>query len=245
MLCLAAVVAACFPIVFFPEDPMLRTVVVGLFTITALIDGRQARAQSDQAVPASTYEVQINGESFEVEANRVVKLESKEKPGVTYQVAVRVAPVQRVRLGNVQFEYELPAKLEENGTRGNPSIRLSHELGFSILLTNLGATLDQGGAEETLKMLVDSVTSTLRDESATDIDVSGPHERSFEGSSARGVAVRYRDAKDFGHVCLLYVLTDPSFAVSCVAEYLDSDSEDVLPLVKKSLDSVRAMPERR
>lgn len=224
---------------------MLRTVVVGLFTVTALIDGLEARAQTGQAVPASTYEVQINGESFEVEANRVVKLESKEKPGVTYQVAVRVAPIQRVRLGNVQFEYELPGKLEENGPRGNPSIRLSHELGFSMFLTNLGATLDQSGQEETLKMLVDSVTSTLRDEGASDIDVSGTHERSFEGSSARGVTVRYRDAKDFGHVCLLYVLTAPSFAVSCVVEYLESDGDDVLPLVKKALDSVRAVPERR
>ena len=65
------------------------------------------------------------------------------------------------------------------------------------------------------------------------------------GLSARGVTIRYRDAKDIGHVYLLYVLTGPKFAATCVAEYLDSDSEDVLPLVKKTLNSVRAIPGRR
>lgn len=196
-------------------------------------------------MPASTYEVQINGESFEVEANRVIKLESKEKPGVSYKVAVRVAPTQRIRLNNVQFAYELPAKVEDGGKRGNRSIRLTHELGFSMLLSDLGPSLEPKAQQETLKMLVESVTSALREENAAAVEVSEPHERAFEGSAARGITVRYRDAKDFGHTCLLYVLTGPTFAVSCVVEYLDNDGDDVLPLVKKTLDSVRANPERR
>ena len=51
-----------------------------------------------QPTPPVTYEVQINGESFPVEANRAVKVDSQEKPGVGYNVAVRVAPTQQVRL---------------------------------------------------------------------------------------------------------------------------------------------------
>ena len=224
---------------------MLRTAAIGFLIAMALTAGPKAWAQSTAAVPASTYEVQINGESFQVEANRVVKLESKEKPGVSYHVAVRVAPTQRIRLNNVQFEYELPAKVEEDGKRGSRSIRLTHELGFSILLSDLGPALEPKAQEETLKILVESVTSALREEKAAAIDVSEPHERTFDGSSARGTTIRYRDAKDFGHVCLLYVLTGPTFAVSCVVEYLDNDGDDVLPLVRKTLDSVRTNAERR
>lgn len=224
---------------------MLRTVAIGFLVTLALTAGPEARAQSAGAVPASTYEVQIDGESFDVEANRVVKVESKEKPGVSYKVAVRVAPIQRIKLTNVQFEYELPAKVEEDGGRDNRSIRLTHELGFSMLLSDLGPALEPKAQEGTLKMLLESVTSALREEKAVAIDVSEPHERTFEGSSARGVTIRYRDAKDFGHVCLLYVLTGPNFAASCVVEYLDNDGDDVLPLVKKTLDSVRANAERR
>ena len=204
-----------------------------------------AWARPASTAPPVTYEVQINGESFLVEANRVVKVESKEKPGVSYNVAVRVAPTQRVRLNTIQFEYELPAKVEDNGKRENRSARLTHELGFSILLSDLGQPLEPKAQEATLKMLVDSVTAELREEKATGIDVSAPHQRTFDGSAARGVTIRYRDAKDFGHVYLLYVLTGPTFAATCVVEYLDRDSEDVLPLVKKTLDSVRAIPGRR
>jgi hypothetical protein len=55
------------------------------------------------------------------------------------------------------------------------------------------------------------------------------------------VVIRYRDGQDLGHTCLVYVLVGEKFAVSCVVEYLDRDSEDVLPLVKKTLDSFRAV----
>ncbi len=224
---------------------MFRTAAIGLLIVIIPITGPAVYAEPAPAAPPLCYEVQINGESFLVEANRVVKLESKEKPGVSYNVAVRIAPTQRMRLNTLQFEYELPAKVEDDGKRENRSVRLTHELGFSILLTDLGPSLEPKAQEETLKMLVESVTGALREEKAVGIDISAPHQRTFDGSSARGVTIRYRDAKDFGHVCLVYVLTGPTFAASCVVEYLDNDSEDVLPLVKKTLDSVRALPGQR
>ena len=224
---------------------MLRAAAIG-FLITAILATLPASwAGPASTAPPVTYEVQINGESFPVEANRVVKVESKKNPGVSYNVAVRVAPTQQVRLNTIQFEYELPAKVEDSGKRENRSARLTHELGFSILFGDLGQPLDPQAQEATLKVLVDSVTAELREEKVTGIDVSVPHQRTFDGSNARGVTIRYRDAKDIGHVYLLYVLTGPKFAATCVAEYLDSDSEDVLPLVKKTLNSVRAIPGRR
>ena len=199
-------------------------------------------AQPTPVAPPLTYEVQINGESFLVEANRLVKLESKEKPGVTYHVAVRVAPTQRVRLNTLQFDYELPAKVVDDRKRENRSVRLTHELGFSILLTDLGQPLQPETQEATLKALVGSVVEELRAEKATGVDVSEPHQRRFGGSSARGATIRYHDARDLGHVCLLYVLTGSTFSASCVVEYLDHDSDDVLPLIKRTLDSVRPIP---
>ena len=63
-------------------------------------------------MPPSTYEVQINGENFLVEANRQVKLESRAKPGVSYTVAIRLARRSACRLNTIQFEYDLPAKVK-------------------------------------------------------------------------------------------------------------------------------------
>ena len=224
---------------------MLRSVAAVLVVVTVTARGLPAQAEPPAASPPTVYEVQINGESFLVEANRQTKLESKEKPGVRYEVAVRVAPTQLVRLSTLQFEYDLPAKVEVDARRENRSARLIHELGFSLLLCDLGRSLDAKGQQQTLENLLKSVTSTLRDAKMEDLNVTEPHERKFDRSAARGITVRYRDPKGSAHVCLVYVLTGPGHAATCVAEYLDDQSDEVLPVIKKTLDSVQAINPRR
>lgn len=219
--------------------------IAGLLFAALAATASSGGAEPNLPTPSTTYEVQINGESFSVEANRMAKLESKKKPGVTYQVAVRVAPTQRVRLNTCQFDYDLPGKVEDVGDRANRSVRLTHELGFSILFNDLGKSLDVKSQEATLKMLVDSVASTLRDEKAREIEVGDPRQRVFGGSSARGMTIRYRDAKGLGHVYLVYVLTGPTFAATSIVGYLENDADDALPLVRKTLDSVQGIPRSR
>jgi hypothetical protein len=224
---------------------MLRSLVI-LFVITvAVVKGPTALAEQPVAIPPVIYEVQINGESFLVEANRQTRLESKAKPGVRYEVAVRVAPTQHVSLNTVQFDYDLPAKVEIDDRGRSRSARLVHELGFSLLIRDLGRPLDSKGQDEALRELVKSVTAMLREIKAQDIDVTEPHQRTFGSSSARGITVRYRDAKRLDHVYLLYVLTGSTYSATCAVEYLENDSDDALPLIKKTLDSVRAIDRRK
>jgi hypothetical protein len=185
------------------------------------------------------YELMINGESFLVEANRAVKLESREKPGVSYEIALRVAPSQRLKLANVQFEYDRLSKVEQSGGKQQPSARLTHELGFTMLITDLGQSLEPKAQDETLRLLTESVTATYKKMNVAKLQVAQPHDRKFDGASGRGAVVYYRDAQDVGHTCLIYVLGGAKFAVSCLAEYLDNDAEDALPLIKKTLDSCR------
>lgn len=224
---------------------MLRSI-AALFVVAAtMANSSPCQAESPATSPPSLYEVQINGESFLVEANRQIKLESKVKPGTSYNVAVRIAPTQRVRLNTIQFDYDLPAKVEVDNHRENRSARLAHELGLSILLCDLGHPLDTKNQDEALKILLKSVTTTLQAAKIGEIEVSKSHQRNFDGSSARGATIRYRDAQGIGHVYLVYVLTGPNHAATCVAEYLENDSDDVLPLVKKTLDSVRPTDQHR
>jgi hypothetical protein len=224
---------------------MFQRFVVLVAVAASLVGGSLADAQPPAVAPSTVYEVQINGESFLVEANRQTKLESKEKPGVRYDVAVRIAPTQGVRLNSIQFDYELPAKVEVDAGRDRHSARLIHELGFSLLIGDLGRSLDAKGQQETLESLLQSVTSTLRDAKVEGLDVTKPHERKFGESSARGITVRYRDSKGAGRVCLVYVLSGPNYAATCVADFLDNDGDEVLPLLKKTLDSVRPVAPRR
>lgn len=222
---------------------MLRIFAVVL-SATLLWVVNPAGAQEDGAGPLF-YEVQINGETFLLEANRLTKLESKEKPGMQYNVAVRVAPTQQKRLSSVMFEYDLPAKVEMLGRRETPSAQITHELGFSVLLGDLGRALSVPEQEEALRTLRESVVATLRENRAEEIDVTEPHERKFANSSARGETIRYRDPNGFARVSLLYVLAGPKHGATCVVNYLERDGDNVLPLVKKLLDSIRANPARR
>jgi len=223
---------------------MLRTMsLLGFVAALATLQGAVVGEPSTDA-PRVCYELKINGESFQVEANRETTLESKKQPGVHYRVALRVAPTQPMQLNSIAFDYDLPAKVEVD-KRDPRTARIAHELGFSALLTDLGRPLDSREQQEMLKSLVASVTSTLGEMHAQGVLVAEPHERAFKGSSARGTTVRYRDAKGFEHVYLLYVLTGPKHAATCVVQYLDHDSDDALPLIKKILDSVRSVSSNR
>ncbi len=197
-------------------------------------------AAAPAALQPQTFELQLNGETFLVEANRETTLESKAKPGVRYRVALRVSPVQRMRLNSVALSYDLPAKVEDDGKPRNRSVRITQELGFSALFNDLGRPLNAGEAKETLKMLADSVTATLDEMRAKEVNVTEPHKHKFDGSAGRGITIRYSDAHGFRHVYLLYVLTGPKHAATCVIEYLEKDSDDVVPMIKRLLDSVRA-----
>ena len=115
---------------------------LGLAALSAFASVSGARAQRAAPVPPSRYELIVNGESFQVEANRQVKLQSKQKPGTTYTVALRVAPTQVLRLNHVQFSYDWLAEVTDDRGRRQRRARLSHELGYSLLITDLGDSIE-------------------------------------------------------------------------------------------------------
>jgi hypothetical protein len=221
---------------------MPRLIVI--FLAAALLSALSAVAvaQPDSSDNSVTYEVQINGETFRVEGNRVVKLQSKEKPGTTYEIAVRIAPTQRVRMNTVQFEYDLPAKITDDHGKAQRVVQMKHELGFSVLISDLGQRLESKDEQEVLKALADSVAGSYREQKGADIKVSAPRQGKFDSVTGQGCSIHYKDAQGFGHTGWAWVLSGEKFSVTCVVQYVDNDSEDVLPLVKKMLSSLRPVP---
>jgi len=201
-----------------------------------------AAAPPQRAAMPVVYELIINGESFAVEGDGVTKCRSKDRAGVVYEVAVRVAPTQRLRLGNVVFDYDRQTKVEPAGNAEQPGFKLTHELGFTLLVGLLGDRFEAKDRDEALSILSDSAAATYKELKVAGLTVGQPHERKFAGAAGRGVVIRYRDPQDFGHTALVYVLVGPQFTMSCVAEYLDRDSDDVLPLLQRTLESFRPAP---
>lgn len=219
LICLLAVMALFAPGLAFPAAP--------------------ERPASD--TPPLTYDLMINGEMFTVEANRRAKLKSQTKPGVAYDVAIQIAMEQQVRLDRLRFTYEWPATVQESRRNGQRTVRIRHELGFTVIITDLGPAMDAKGQAELLRILTASMSETLQESEVKKLETAAPREWKFTNSSGRGIQFRYEDQQATPQTTLVLVLSDPNFTASCIVQYFDGNAENVLPRVRKIVDSIRGL----
>ena len=129
-------------------------------------------------------------------------------------------------------------------------MQIQHELGFSILLIDLGRPLDAKAQKEKLKLLADSVADSYSKVKGAKPIVGKPYSYKFaSGTAGRWTPISYttkQGDKDVGHTCAAWVLSGPpdkaTFTVTCLIQYRDEDKDEVRPLVKKILDSIRPLP---
>ena len=114
-----------------------------------------------------------------------MKLESKTKPGVTYDVALRIALEQPLRLNTLRFEYDWPAKVEDDRGRPHRTVRIRHELGYSVMITDLGQPLDADSQDKVLKILQESTIQGFQQTGIQETIVADLPSRQFAGSVGR------------------------------------------------------------
>ena len=222
--------------------PARRTSISVFVAVAAAAISRLASAQPAASDPPVTYEVQIDGESFQVEGSqRPIKVESKVKKGTTYMLAVRVAMTQPLRLNSVQMEYGMWAKVTDNKGKDLRIAQIVHELGFSLLITDLGHVLDEKHRDELLKTLADDAEKRFTDRKATDLKRTQPKVQKFGPSAGKWLKIGYTDPEGAARTCLIFVLSGEKYTVSAVAEFRDQDKEDVGPWVMSALGSVRLL----
>lgn len=208
-----------------------------LFSL-AMLGGLAALAADSRPEPV-LYELLINGESFTVELNQSIKLASKKQPGVTYDVALRVSPMQRLDLNHVRLDYDRQCEIADDHGKNVRTATLKHELGFTIAISDVGGELKQADRNQVLQTLQESMEKSFRDGKAENIKVAPKHARKFQHAEAEGLTIQYYDAEGHAQSCLLYVLHGKGFTASAIVQFADADHEDVLPLVKKTLDSIQ------
>jgi hypothetical protein len=205
-----------------------------LFAVFVLIAALAAESRPEPTL----YDLVINGESFTVEANRSMKLESKKTPGVTYDVALRIAPVQRLVLNRIQLDYDRGAEVADGGGDSVRTVTLKHELGYTLVVSDVGGEMTAAARDQVRETLEKSMQRSFREAQSEDIKIAPRHERKFAHARGDGVTIQYHDAQGRARTCLIYVLAGQGFTASAIVQFADADHEDVLPLVKKTLDSV-------
>ena len=153
----------------------VSAVLAFFLAVVAATGSRPASAQPGAGDTPLTYEVQIDGESFEVEGGRPpIKVESKLKKGTTYTLALRVAMTQPLRLNSVQLEYGMSAKVADDKGKDLRIAQIDHEIGFSLEITDLGQALDAKHQDELLKTIADAAVKRFTDSKATGLKRAEP-----------------------------------------------------------------------
>jgi len=216
---------------------------IGVFcAVAAASASRGASAQPGPDDPPVAYEVQIDGESFQVEGGqRPIKVESKLKKGTVYTLAVRVAMTQPLRLNSVQMEFGMWAKLIDNKGKDLRIAQIIHELGFGLQITDLSQALDAKHQDELLKTLADNAVQRFTDRKATDLKRTELNAMKFGSSTGKRLKISYNDSEGVARTCMIFVLSGEKYTVSAVAEFRDQDRDDVGPWVMHALGSIRPL----
>jgi len=219
-----------------------RTWIAVFFAVLMATVSRPASAQPRPNDPQVIYEVQIDGESFQVEGSqRPIKVESKLKKGTTYTLAVRVAMTQTLRLNSVQLDYGMWAKVIDNKRKDLRVVLIEHDLGFSFKITDLGNVLNAELQDKLLKTLADDAVKRFTDRKATDLKPTKPTAQKFGSSDGKWLRINYNDSEGVARTCMIFVLSGEKYTVAAVAEFLDQDKEDVGSWVMSALRSVRPL----
>lgn len=220
------------------------------WALVALFAAQQAAPPPPDERPAPArpadplrFDLLIDGESFSLEANRAVTLRSETKPGTTYEVALRIAQVQPLRLNSVELEYDRGYAVTDDRRAEIRTATFEHSLDFGLTITDYGAPLPADAATNVLDTHAALREKLYRGIDATDVQVSQPFHRKFAGASARGVTITCTDDAGQGLTSLVLVLEGETFCCACLVEMYDADKDDALPLVERLLESVRALEE--
>lgn len=214
--------------------------ILPLLVAAILPFGRDALADDADSSPPLTYELRINGESFLIRADEHKRLESRQSPGTHYDVALRIALSQPVELNSIRFEYPWPAKVDDDHGRPQRTVRIRHELGYTLLVTDLGGPLTPGTEDDAVKTVSDSVASGLRQSGVEQMEIGQEHSHQFPSAAGRGVVIHYRSG-DYDQTCMIYLLTGKQFAATCTLQYFDRDADNVLPSIRKIIESIRPL----
>ncbi len=209
-------------------------------TLAICMWGTLVGAQQEPQQDSPFYELIINGESFVVRKNRPTVLESKKNPEVVYEVAVRVEPAQQMDLNTVRFHYDWLFTVHDNHDKKLRRVRLVHEAGFTMMITDLGGPIPP---DQQIKATTDLVKEVLAlYKGAKDLRTEDRHKLDLGNAVLRGVVIRYTDAEKIKHSVLVQTICGKEFAVTCISQYLDNDFEDIKLLIKGTVESFRPIP---
>lgn len=212
---------------------------LAVLAITAVVGAWVAAQEpANNEVPPLVFELSINGESFLIEPD--TQNELKSKSGAVYKVALRLARQQRWVLNTVRFDYDGGFSVDDDNQRDNRTATLTHELGFNIVVMDLGAQLAPADRQKVLKSIADSMAASYKKSGATGVTESKPAAVKLAKSAGDELKIDYVDQNRQPSATRVLVVDTGKGAAACIVNYPKAREKELAPLAKLTLDSLRS-----
>lgn len=191
-------------------------------------------------VPPLVFELSIDGETFLIEPEKQVDLKSKDRPGTIYKVALRLAQRQRWVLNNIRFEYDGAFRVDDDNETATRTATLTHELGFSLAVIDLGVAPTPTEAPKILEQLSGSLAASYKQGGATEVTVLKPVDKKFGKSAGKEVRIDYVDRNKKKSTTLIALIPSGKQAGACVLNFPTEREADIVSLAKVTLETIAA-----
>ena len=217
---------------------------------TAAADAKKSAAPSDdsalsgQELAIDSYELTINGKSYDIQLGEQLRTPPvKALKDGNNRYSVQIAPTQLAKMNTLQLRYPYPSRAFDDEATKERTIRVYHEMGFAILVTDFGGPLNN--PETSIPKIVDVLKETLREELVGDL--KNPKEASSKleyvtknGTRVNGVIVQVKlsDAKIVEAAA--FTISNEKFFATLTLQLFGIPFEHVRGKIKDMLESFEA-----
>ena len=166
------------------------------------------------------------------------RLESKDHPGQSYRVAVRLATMQHWKLNTVGFDYQLGFQILDDQESKGRSATLKHPLRFVLVITDLGGAAAADAKSSALEQLVEGMRKSLRGSGIEDVKVSKPQRRKLGTNAVEAVTFSYPNSSGGERLSAVYLVSGEKFTCSCLLQCDDANQQDAIDMVKATIASM-------
>jgi hypothetical protein len=191
-----------------------------------------------EAASPVTYEVTVNGETFEATEGKEVTVKSKKAPVVEYTVKVTKKRIQTYQTDRLAFDYDSQASLNDDRAAENRTLSILTLNAGSLVITEFGDAPEDGG-KAMLALLIEAMKDNFEANKAKELVIAPAAPVELGQSAGLVTTLTYADPDGEAHICILYLLLDEGQAFSVINQYAREDEARAKELAAPTLQTIR------
>ena len=218
------------------KKTIMRTIVVLLVTIIGVA------AYAEEPTKDIVYEMTVNGEPFDITGEKETTIHSTKEIGKTFQVMVKVKPIQHYRAEQVEFDYDHSCSIKDVRSPEGRMITMSHDSGVSMVIRESDKA--SAGNDTMMQLILMKELGTKAQEKRRNVMITKPAPVAF--ARARGIerTISYIDGSGDAWKRRIYLLTDRDEQFAVIVRYAVTNERVADRISSVTLRSIQARTSR-